>query len=165
MVSHLAGDASAGHGDGAAAASSDKLSSDKLSSDKSASGKASSGKAQHRWLKALSGTPFHIDYHGASGTVIWQRPTEMRLLKGAKMQPDSDAPRRADGTLGFTAKFALGLRAENAAHYDHNKWVTTDDIILRSVNEVGHFLYFAGTNSWLVLHDDAGRTIDEYARY
>lgn len=36
--------------------------------------------------------------------------------------------------------------------------------MLRSVNEVGHLLYFAGTNSWLVLRDDAGRTLDELSR-
>lgn len=40
--------------------------------------------------------------------------------------------------------------------------VTTEDIILKSVNEVSLFLYFAGTNSWLVLKDQNGKTIDEY---
>jgi len=123
------------------------------------------GKARHRWLKAISATPFHVDYRGAKATVIWQRPTEMRILKGAKMLPDADAPRRADGTLGFTAKFAQSLREDHASSFDHQKWVTTADIVLRSVNEVGHFLYFAGTNSWLVLHDDAGHTIHELTTY
>jgi len=81
------------------------------------------------------------------------------------MLPDADAPRRADGTLGFTAKFAASLRADFAGSYDPRTFVTTKDIVLRSVNEVGHFLYFAGTNSWLILHDDAGHTIDELTKY
>jgi hypothetical protein len=40
--------------------------------------------------------------------------------------------------------------------------VTTEDVVLKSVNEVGHFLYYAGTNSWLVLKDKDGKTIDEW---
>ncbi|MFD1900942.1 hypothetical protein GQR36_14845 [Enterococcus termitis] len=41
-------------------------------------------------------------------------------------------------------------------------YVTTDDIILKSVNEVGLFLYFGGTNSWLELTDKDGKTINEW---
>ena len=123
--------------------------------------KAGPAKAQHRWRKDISATKFHIDYLGAKGTVIWQKPTEMRLLAGAKMLPDQDAPRVADGSLGFTARFALTLREENSGAYNHQTYVTTKDIILRSVNEVGHFLYFAGTNSWLHMVDDQGQTIDQ----
>ena len=36
--------------------------------------------------------------------------------------------------------------------------------MLRSVNEVGRLLYFAGANSWLVLCDDAGHTLGELSR-
>ncbi|OJG34366.1 hypothetical protein [Enterococcus cecorum] len=53
------------------------------------------------------------------------------------------------------------MRQEQADKIKDN--VTTEDIILKSVNEVGHFLYFAGTNSWLVLKDENGKTIDEYS--
>ena len=42
-------------------------------------------------------------------------------------------------------------------------YVTTDNVILKSVNEVGHFLYFAGTNSWMILKDKDGKTIHEYS--
>lgn len=123
--------------------------------------KVFSAKAQHRWKKAISEIEFHIDKDGAVGTVIWQKSTEMRLLKGAKMLPNESAPHRADGTLGFTAKFALNLREENKDKFDTESWTTTEDIILRSVNEIGHFLYFAGTNSWLEMFDKDGRSIHE----
>ena len=123
--------------------------------------KAFSAKAQHRWKKAISEIEFHIDKDGVTGTVIWQKSTEMRLLKGAKLLPDELAPRRADGTLGFTAKFSLNLREENKNKFNAETWTTTDDITLRSVNEIGHFLYFAGTNSWLEMFDKDGRSIHE----
>lgn len=123
--------------------------------------KAFSAKAQHRWKKAISDIPFHIKHKGTSSTVIWQKSTEMRLLAGAKMLPNGAAPKRADGTLGFTAKFTLNLREENKEKFDPETWTTTEDIILRSVNELGHFLYFAGTNSWLEMFDDEGRSIHE----
>lgn len=123
--------------------------------------KAFSAKAQHRWKKAVSEIEFHIRHEGCSGTVIWQKATEMRLLAGAKILPDDAAPKRADGTLGYTAKFALNLREENKDKFDPKTWITTEDILLRSVNEIGHFLYFAGTNSWLEMFDDEGRSIHE----
>ena len=41
-------------------------------------------------------------------------------------------------------------------------FVTTEDIVLKSVNEVGLFLYFAGTNSWLELVDENGKTLNEW---
>ena len=44
---------------------------------------------------------------------------------------------------------------------EHPAQLSTEDIILRSVNEIGHFLYFAGTNSWLEMFDDQGRSIHE----
>ena len=53
-----------------------------------------------------------------------------------------EAPLNKDGSLGFGARFALTLRQEQADKIKDN--VTTEDIILKSVNEVGHFLYFAG---------------------
>ena len=37
------------------------------------------------------------------------------------------------------------------------------NIHLKSVNEVGHLLYFAGTNSWLILKDQAGQTLSSHA--
>lgn len=123
--------------------------------------KVATAKAQHRWKKALSEIEFHVDYEGAKATIFWQKSTEMRILAGAKILSDDLLPKRADGTLGFTAKFAQQLRTENADKIDTKTWTTTEDVILRSTNEVGHFLYFAGVNSWLHLVDKDDRTLHE----
>ena len=84
----------------------------------------------------------------------------LRVLAGATLRAEPSLNR--DGSLGFAARFALRLREEHADAISGAR--TTEDIVLRSVNEVGHLLYFAGTNSWLVLRDDAGRTLDELSR-
>ncbi|MCL2677038.1 MAG: hypothetical protein FWF42_00780 [Streptococcaceae bacterium] len=120
-----------------------------------------SPKAQHRWKKAFSEIEFHIEHKGTSGTVIWEKSTQMRLLKGAQMLPDDAVSRRADGSVGFSGKFALNLRKDHEKSYDKKTYQTTEDILLRSVNEIGHFLYFAGTNSWLEMFDKDGRSIHE----
>ncbi len=120
-----------------------------------------SPKAQHRWKKAISGIVFHVDYKGASADIIWEKSTEMRIKKGAKMLPDSECPRRADGSLGLPWTFTKALRDDHKAQFDEKTWVTLEDVVLRSVNEVSYFLYFAGTNSWLLFLDDAGRSIHE----
>jgi hypothetical protein len=52
------------------------------------------------------------------------------------------------------------LRSEHAD--DIQDFVTTRDIVLKSVNEVGLFLYFGGINSWLVLKDEAGKSINDW---
>lgn len=123
--------------------------------------KAFSAKAQHRWKKAISETVFHVDYAGAQADIVWEKSTQMRIKKGATMLPDSAAPRRVDGTLGLAWTFAEKLRNDHKSQFDAKKWVTTEDIVLRSVNEVSYFLYFAGTNSWLLFINDAGRSIHE----
>ena len=68
---------------------------------------------------------------------------------------------KSDGTPGLAYRFAQTLREEQKANWDAKTFTTTEDIVLKSVNEVGHFLYFAGTNSWLQLVDKEGRTIHE----
>lgn len=120
-----------------------------------------SPKAQHRWKKAISEIVFHVDHLGASADIIWEKSTEMRIKKGAKMLPDSECPRRADGSLGLPWTFTKALRDAHQDKFDPENWVTLDDIVLRSVNEVSYFLYFAGTNSWLLFLDADGRSIHE----
>ena len=71
-------------------------------------------------------------------------------------------PLNQDGAVGFSQKFALTLRQEHADDIGSD-FVTTADIHLKSVNEVGHLLYFAGTNSWLILKDQAGQTLSSHA--
>jgi len=117
------------------------------------------GKAAHRWSKAVSTIPFYTEYEGTKATVYWQKRNELVIKKGAIMRQET--PLNKDGSVGFAAKFALTLRQEQADKYDTN-FVTKEDVVLKSVNEVGHFLYFAGTNSWLQLKDSDGKTIDEW---
>lgn len=120
--------------------------------------KAKPAKAQHRWSKKISEIPFYIDYNDAKGEVVWQKRNEMRLLAGAKLT--QKMPLNKDGSVGFSARLTEKLRADYADKISN--YTTTEDIVLKSVNEVGIFLYYAGTNGWLVLKDKDGKTIDEY---
>lgn len=116
------------------------------------------GKPSHRFTKQVSEVAFHVDHDGAKATVYWQTRNKVLIKAGAVMKPEPDLNK--DGSLGFSAKFALKLRSEHANSFKN--CVTTKDIILKSVNEVGLFLYFAGTNSWLVLKDKDGKSINDW---
>lgn len=115
-------------------------------------------KAQHRWNKAVSEIEFNVDFGGSKAVVTWPKRTDMVIKAGATMAPE--APLNKDGKPGLSARMGEKIRAENEDKFKN--FVTTEDIVLRSVNEVGLFLYFAGTNGWLVLKDASGKTIDEY---
>lgn len=115
-------------------------------------------KAQHRWNKKVSEIPFYIDYNDSKGEVVWQKRNEMVLKAGAKLK--QEIPLNKDGSVGFSARLTEKLRADHADKISN--FTTTEDIVLKSVNEVGIFLYYAGTNGWLVLKDKDGKTIDEY---
>ena len=120
----------------------------------------SSGKAQYRFTKAIAEIPFYVDYDGAKAEVQWLKRNDMVIKKGAVLK--HDMPLNQDGAVGFSQKFALTLRQEHADAIGSD-FVTTADIHLKSVNEVGHLLYFAGTNSWLILKDQAGQTLSSHA--
>ena len=120
----------------------------------------SSGKAQYRFTKAIADIPFYVDYEGAKAEIYWLKRNDMVIKKGAVLK--QDMPLNQDGSLGFSQKFALTLRQEHADAIGSD-FVTTADIHLKSVNEVGHLLYFAGTNSWLILKDQAGQTLSSHA--
>lgn len=115
-------------------------------------------KAQHRWNKTVSEIPFFIDHSDSKGEVIWRKRDEMVLKAGAQLKQET--PLNKDGSVGFSARFAEKLRADHANQL--SGFVTTEDIVFKSVNEVGIFLYYAGTNGWLVLKDKEGKTIHEY---
>ncbi|HPJ00839.1 MAG TPA: hypothetical protein PK268_01055 [Enterococcus sp.] len=115
-------------------------------------------KAQHRWRKEVSTIEFFVDEYDSQATVIWQKRNEMRIKKGAHLR--QEIPLTKDGSIGLAGRFTKQLREEHADKI--NDFVTTEDVVLKSVNEVGHFLYYAGTNSWLVLKDKDGKTIDEW---
>lgn len=116
-------------------------------------------KAQHRWKKSIADIEFHLNRKDASATIFWQKSNEMLIKAGAKMA--ADIPLLKDGSIGFGARFALNIREEQKDKWNPENYTTTEDIIVKSVNEMGHFLYFAGTNSWLELFDAEGRTIHE----
>ena len=81
----------------------------------------------------------------------------MLIKKWATMM--KEAPLNKDGSIGFSAKMGDKIRSGNLGKF--TKFVTTEDIILKSVNEVCLFLYFAGTNSWLEMIDKDCKTLNE----
>ncbi len=115
-------------------------------------------KARHRWTREVAAVEFHVDAFDSKATVVWRKRNEMVIRRGAIMR--RDVPLNKDGSVGFSARFSQTIRAEHDGEYED--YVTTADIVLKSVNEVGLFLYFGGTNGWLVLHDDQGRTIHDW---
>jgi len=114
-------------------------------------------KPRHKYLTSLAEVPFQIDYNGSKATVYWKKRNELVVKAGATLV--ADAPLTKAGIIGFAGKFGLRLREEHESQLKDN--VLTEDITLRSVNEVGTFLYFAGTNSWLQLKSPEGKTLNE----
>lgn len=120
--------------------------------------KTKPAKARHRWTKEVSQVEFFIDTRESKATALWHKRNEMLIRAGATMM--AEPPLNKDGSLGFSAKMGQRIRED---HKDKVKnFITTEDIILKSVNEVGLFLYFGGTNSWLELIDENGKTINEW---
>ncbi|MHC5373583.1 hypothetical protein ACYSNU_07245 [Enterococcus sp. LJL120] len=120
--------------------------------------KAKGGKPRHKWTKEVSEIEFSVDRPDAQAKVFWIKRNEMLIKAGAKMLPQ--APLNKDGSLGFSARFGEQLRQEH--QHQFKDFTTTEDIILKSVSEVGLFLYFGGTNSWLELLDKNGKSINEW---
>lgn len=98
----------------------------------------SNGKAQHKFKKQLSDMPFYVDYEGSQAIVYWRKRAELVIQRGGATMR-STAPLNQDGKLGFSARFAEQLRAEHSTQFEN--FVTTEDIILKSVNEVGLFFF------------------------
>jgi len=114
-------------------------------------------KPRHKFVATLAEVPFKIDYKNSKATVYWVKRNKFVIKSGATLVPD--APLTKAGIIGFAGKFGLRLRQEHEEQIKDN--VLTSDIELRSVNEVGTFLYFAGTNSWLQLKSPEGKTLNE----
>lgn len=115
------------------------------------------GKPRHKFIASLSDVPFKIDYQGSKATVYWQKRNQFLIKAGATLVPK--APLTKSGVVGFAGKFGLRLREEHKEQIQDNTLV--EDVVLRSVNEIGTFLYFAGTNSWLQLTSPEGKTLNE----
>ncbi|KPG71088.1 hypothetical protein [Enterococcus sp. RIT-PI-f] len=120
--------------------------------------KAKSGKPQHKWTKLLTEHPFYVDYQGSKATVYWQKRNQVRIEKGAILS--QQMPLNKDGSIGYSARLSEKIRQDNQAAI--TDYQTTEDVILKSVNEMGMFLYYGGTNGWLVLVDDEGKTLNEW---
>ncbi|HCD08387.1 MAG TPA: hypothetical protein DEQ50_09055 [Lactobacillus sp.] len=114
-------------------------------------------KPRHKFLKSLSDVPFKIDYKGSKATVYWLKRNEFVVKAGATLV--AEPPLTKAGIIGFAGKFGLQLRQEYEKQIKDN--ILIEDISLRSVNEIGTFLYFVGTNSWLQLKSPEGKTLDE----
>ena len=119
--------------------------------------KKSRQKPRHKFLKSLAEVPFKVDYQGSHATVYWVKNNEFVVKAGAKL--NEKVPLTKAGLISFAGKFGLRLRQEHEKQLKND--VLLEDITLRSVNEVGTFLYFAGTNSWLQLKAPDGKTLHE----
>ncbi len=120
--------------------------------------KTAPAKARHKWTKEVSEIEFKIDTRGSLATVMWIKRNQMLIKKGATMM--KEAPLNKDGSVGFSAKMGDKIRSEHEEQFKN--FVTTEDILLKSVNEVGLFLYYGGTNSWLEMIDASGKTLNEW---
>ncbi|WP_165038184.1 hypothetical protein [Enterococcus sp. ZJ1622] len=117
-------------------------------------------KARHRWTKEVSEIPFTVNFRGSQATLYWISRNEMLIKRGAKLL--KDAPLNKDGSLGYAAKYGEKLRDDHKGKISGA--TTTDDIIVKSVNEASLLLYFGGTNSWLELVDERGKSMDEWTK-
>ncbi|PMD72132.1 hypothetical protein [Companilactobacillus nuruki] len=114
-------------------------------------------KPRHKYLKSLADVPLTIDYKGSKATVYWTKRTEFVIKSGAILV--AKTPLTKAGVVGFAGRFGLRLREEQQSKIKDN--ILIADVTLSSVNEVGTFLYFAGTNSWLQLKSPDGKTLNE----
>ena len=82
------------------------------------------------------------------------------IKAGATLLPE--APLNKNGSVSYSAKYGEKLRDDYKDRIADNK--TTKDIIVKSVNEASLLLYFGGTNSWLEIVDENGKSIDEWTK-
>ncbi len=120
----------------------------------------SSGKAKHKWTKEVSEIEFIAKSDNAYGKAIWRKRDELVLLSGAKLEERPQLNK--DGSLNYSARFAEKLRLDNENEIDSN--TTIEDIVFKSPNELGLFLFYGGQNTWLELKDSNGKSLDEWSR-
>lgn len=117
-------------------------------------------KARHRWTKKVSEIPFTVNFRNSQATLYWISRNELLIKAGATLL--QEAPLNKDGSVSYAAKYGEKLRDDYKNSIDGNQ--TTKDIIVKSVNEASLLLYFGGTNSWLEIVDENGKTIDEWTK-
>lgn len=122
--------------------------------------KKKTAKARHRWSKKISEIPFTVNFRKSQATLYWLNRNEMLIKSGATLL--TEAPRNKDGSVSYSAKYGEKLRDDFKDCISDGK--TTKDIIVKSVNEASLLLYFGGTNSWLEMVDENGKSIDEWTK-
>ena len=116
-------------------------------------------KDNHKWNAELSDVEFTFSDRGSEGKVYWKKRKELLLKAGAKLTQDPQLNK--DGTLNYSAKVAKTLRADHEDKIDN--FVTTEDIVFPSPNELGIFLRYGGDNTWTGLNDKDGKSLHEWS--
>jgi len=116
---------------------------------------------QHRWTKEVSDIEFSFTDRGSKGTVIWQKRNELLLKSGAELARDPQLNK--DGSLNYSAKVATAFRAEREEKIKDG--FTTEDLILKSPNELGIFLRYGGADTWKGLVDKDGKSLSDLSKY
>ena len=117
-------------------------------------------KARHRWTKEVSEIPFTVNFRNSQATLYWISRNELLIKKGAILL--AEAPLNKDGSVSYAAKYGDKLRDDYKDSIVGNK--TIKDIVVKSVNEASLLLYFGGTNSWLEIIDENGKSLDEWTK-
>lgn len=128
--------------------------------EKSSPQKKKPAKARHRWTKEVSEIPFTVNFRNSQATLYWISRNELLIKKGAILL--AEAPLNKDGSVSYEAKYGDKLRDDYKDSIVGNK--TSKDIIVKSVNEASLLLYFGGTNSWLEIIDENGKSLDEWTK-
>lgn len=121
--------------------------------------KAPNLKARHKWSKEVSNIKFTAKLRGGEGCAIWKSKDELVLLSGAKLVKDPQLNK--DGSVNFSAQLAEKFRLDYADKIVDN--ITTEDIIFKSPNQLGIFLFYGGQNTWQELKDSNGKSLDEWS--
>lgn len=129
----------------------------KLTKREAAPAKKRPAKARHRFDSKLADVPFTVEFAGAKATVFWRKAKEMEIAAGAQLR--QDPAMNKDGSPSYGMKYGDKLRDDHSDAIDN--FVTVKPVTLRSVNEVGLFLYYGDTNSWLQLVNADGQTLGE----
>ncbi|KRM11977.1 hypothetical protein ABTQ33_00820 [Paucilactobacillus suebicus] len=124
---------------------------------KKAVAKKDPAKPRHKFYKDMVNMPFKVNRNGSEATVFWTASKEMTVKAGAKLTGEKIMNK--DGSMRYGTKYGEKLRADHADAIDG--LVTTKDVKLRSVNEVGLFLYYGDTNGRLELINEYGQTLNE----
>ncbi|MDF2865850.1 MAG: hypothetical protein K0R72_668 [Clostridia bacterium] len=124
------------------------------------SSKENFSKPRHKWTKEISQILFTAKSIGGEGKAIWRSKDELVLLSGAKLTVNPQMNK--DGSMNYSAQFAQKLRTDHLDKIVDN--YTTVDIVFKSPNQLGMFLFFGGQNTWAELKDSNGKSLDDWSR-